>query len=132
MGLRIETFDNRRGGNAFYKAVTHPAAAKGAMALIGRLAAAGPVAVYDPLGFAEGFAEFYDLRRLDLREVYAQDVEVIGRETLGRIAAPVTELPRSEARAVLVAAFDAGRLVEQIRSLLPSGASVATLDEMRL
>src|SRR4051812_3781213 len=112
MQLRIETFDNRRGGNAFYKAVTHPATAAAAAALLERLAGAGPVAIYDPLGFAEGFAEFYDLRRLALAGVYVQDIEAVGRDILGRVAQPVTELPRSGARTVFVAAFDAGRLVD--------------------
>ena len=61
MALTIETFSNVKGGNCFYKAVSHPLAAPGARALIGRLADAGAVAVYDPLGLYSGFAELFDL-----------------------------------------------------------------------
>ncbi len=34
MALRIETFDNTRGGNTLYKALTHPAAAAPAQTLL--------------------------------------------------------------------------------------------------
>ena len=132
MQLRIETFDNRKGGNAFYKAVTHPLAARAAAALMRRLEAAGPVALYDPLGFAEGFAEFYPVAALNLAGVFVQDIEAVGRKLLGHAARPVTELAASGARTVLVAAFDAGKLVDHIRHLLPARAEIATLDEMRL
>ena len=41
MALRIDTFDNVRGGNTLYKALTHPHAAEPARALLARLAARG-------------------------------------------------------------------------------------------
>ena len=47
--LDIETFDNLRGGNVVYKALSHPLAARGLAALA---ANAGPVAVFDPDGIA--------------------------------------------------------------------------------
>jgi hypothetical protein len=132
MQLRIETFDNAKGGNAFYKAVTHPLAARRAKDLLGRLERSGPVAVYDPLGFSEGFAAVWGLERLKLAGSLVQDVDKIGTSLLGQKARPVTELPESGAATVLVAAFDAARLVEHIRHLLPRGAEVVTLDAMRL
>ena len=46
--------------------------------------------------------------------------------------APLTELPDSGARIVLIAAFDAGRIAARIAHLLPPGAEVVTLDEVRL
>ena len=49
MQLRIETFSNNSGGNAFFKAVTHPLAARAMPALLERLGR-GKVAVYDPDG----------------------------------------------------------------------------------
>src|ERR671922_2916257 len=73
--LRIETFSNAKGGNAFYKAVTHPKTAAGARDLLRRLAQGGKVAVYDPLGFAEGFAAVWDLAGLDLARSFVQDVD---------------------------------------------------------
>ena len=46
--LRIETFSNAKGGNAFYKAVTHPKTASAARDLLRRLAQAGKVATAEP------------------------------------------------------------------------------------
>jgi hypothetical protein len=132
MQLRIETFDNAKGGNAFYKAVTHPLAAQLAKNLVERLERSGPLAVYDPLGFAEGFSAVWRLERLKLAGSFVQDVEKIGASVLGQTARPVTELPESGAAIVLVTAFDAARLGEHVRHFLPRGAEVVTLDAMRL
>ena len=57
MGLNIETFSNAKGGNAFFKAIGHPLAARKATGLLNDLKA-GPVAIYDPLGYAAAFAAF--------------------------------------------------------------------------
>ena len=82
MGLTIETFSNVKGGNSFYKAISHPLAAPKAEALIARLAAAGAVAVYDPLGLFSGFAEFHDLSALEVSHAFVQDIAQIGEQTL--------------------------------------------------
>ncbi len=131
MPLKIETFSNKSGGNSFYKAVTHPLAARALPALFAVLGR-GPVAVYDPLGFADGFAEFHDLGGLTLAGCYVQDVTEIGKPVLGRPAQPVTDLKSSGAKVVFVAAFDAGKLIDHIRHLLPEGAEVLSLDAIRL
>jgi hypothetical protein len=132
MALRIETFSNVKGGDAFFKAVGHPLAVKPAAALMARLAAKGAVAVYDPLGLADAFASLHDLSGLALAGVFVQNVDAIGKASLGRPAQPITDLPAAKAKAVLVLAFDAGRFVDHIRHLVPAGAEIATLDEMRL
>jgi len=131
MPLRIETFSNSRGGNAFFKAVTHPLASAAMPALLQRLAH-GPVAVYDPDGCADGLSDLYDFSALDLAGCFVQDVTAIGRPVLGRAASPVTELGESGARIVFVAAFEAARTIDHIRHLLPAGAEVVSLDEIRL
>jgi len=131
MALNIETFSNAKGGNAFFKAIGHPLAARKARALLSELQGV-PLAVYDPLGFAKAFAEIYDLAGLDIQAVYIQDLEEIGSDILGRQAQPVTDLPGSPAAKVLVTAFDAERLVAHIRHLLPEGAEVVSLDALRL
>ncbi|GAB4355463.1 MAG: hypothetical protein Kow00114_05800 [Kiloniellaceae bacterium] len=131
MALNIETFSNAKGGNAFFKAIGHPLAARQAATLLRDLAE-GPVAIYDPLGYARAFAEIYDLSGLDIAAVYVQDLEDIGGEILGRQAQPVTDLPGTKARTVFVTAFDSERLVAHIRHLLPKGAAVASLDALRL
>ena len=59
MPLNISTFSNQSGGNAFYKAVTHPLAAEKARHLVVHLQKAGPVAIYDPGNHLAGFAEFF-------------------------------------------------------------------------
>lgn len=132
MALNIETFSNLTGGNAFYKAVSHPLAAAKARTLVARLEAAGPVAVYDPLGVIEGFTAFHDLSGVDVTQVFVQAVADIGRTKLGRPAQPVTDLAASRAGLVLIAAFDAERRIGHIRHLVPDGAEIVSLDHMRL
>jgi len=132
MALNIETFSNTRGGFPFFKAAGHPQAVPRGRKLLAKLAAAGPVAVYDPLGFAAAFAELYDFGAVDVAHVFVQDVEAIGAPVLGRSAQPVTELADANVAAVLVVAFDADRLAGQIAHLVPKGAEVLSLDAMRV
>ena len=132
MKLHIETFDNKTGGDCFFKAVGHPLAAASMTRLLAMLADAGPVAVYDPIGRARELFEIHPAANLDCAGVFVQDIETIGTEILGHAARPVTELPSAGAKAVLAVAFDAGRLIRQIQHLLPSGTPVVSLDEARL
>ncbi|HWD59576.1 MAG TPA: hypothetical protein VG308_14920 [Stellaceae bacterium] len=132
MALRIDTFDNLRGGNALYKALAHPLAAAPGRALLDRLKRYGKIAVVDPQGAAEGFAELFDLAGLDIAGVYVQDIARIGRETLGCAAEGIPALAQSAARAVLVAAFDADRLIAQIAPSLPANCDLFSLDAMRI
>lgn len=132
MALRIETFDNVRGGNTLYKALTHPHAAAPARALIASLEKRGPVAIVDPHGAASGFTEIFGLGRSAVEAVYVQDIARVGAELLGCRARPVTDLPASKARSVFVAAFDAGRLISHLAPFLPKAAQVFSLDAMRL
>ena len=132
MALTIETFSNVKGGNSFYKAISHPLAAKKAAMLIDRLAAATTIAIYDPYGLYSGFAEFYDLGALTIRYAFVQDIEQIGLSIAGCGAQPVTELRDAKIDALLVAAFDPVRLIDQINHLIPAGVSVVSFDHMRL
>ena len=83
MALRIDTFDNARGGNALYKALAHPLAAAPGRGLIAQLKRYGKVAIVDPQGAAEGFAELFDIGGLDIAGIYVRDVARIGKPTLG-------------------------------------------------
>jgi len=132
MALRIETFSNVKGGDAFFKAIGHPLAVAPARAMIERLAKIGPVAVYDPLGLADAFAALHDVSSLAVAGTFVQNVDAIGQAALGRTTQPITDLPAAKAKAVLVLAFDAGRFVDHIKHLVPAGAEVVTLDAMRL
>jgi hypothetical protein len=132
MALRIETFDNLRGGNTLYKALTHPHAARPARALVAALAASGPTAIVDPDGAAEGFAEIFGLEGVEIAGVFVQDIARIGQLVLGHCARPLTELLGSLARSVLVAGFDAERLIGHLRPFVPAAAEVFSLDAIRI
>ncbi len=132
MALQIETFSNRIGGFSTFKALGHPLAVEPAKALLKRLREAGPVALYDPLGMAGAMAEIYDLSELEIAGIFVQDVEAVGTELLGQTCQPVTDLVSSGAKAVFIAAFEANRLSDNIAHLVPEGASVTTLDEIRI
>jgi hypothetical protein len=132
MALKIETFDNASGGNTLYKALTHPSAAGPAWALIETLGRGPPVAIYDPHGAAAPFNEIFPLGALDIDGVYVQEAARIGRSILGHAARPATELARSRAGSVLVAAFDAERAGAQVEPYLAAGARVFSLDAMRI
>ena len=129
--LQIHTFDQRAGGNVLYKALAHPLAAEGIARLYAKLAAAGTVALYDPDGIAEPLLALYpDLP--GLTGLYVHDVQQVGRVRVGLAARRLVDLPDSGAGAVLVAAFDAGKVIDRIRPLLSHGATVLSLDEARL
>jgi hypothetical protein len=132
MALRIDTFDNVRGGNTLYKALAHPLAAAPGRRLVERLKRYGKVAIADPRGAAAGFAELFDLAGVDIAGIYVQDVARIGREAMGCACRGVPALAASDARAVLVAAFDADRLIGHIAPFLPAHCDVFALDELRI
>jgi hypothetical protein len=132
MALRIETFDNVRGGNTLYKALTHPAAAQQGRRLVATLTESGPVAIVDPHGAAAGFAEIFGLGRVELAGVFVQDIARVGAEVLGCRAVPLTALPDCAARTVFVAGFDADRLIGHVQPYVPAGARALSLDAMRL
>src|SRR6185437_6398349 len=132
MQLNIETFSNVRGGNAFFKAVTHPLAAEKGRAFVTRLARFGRIAIYDPENCADALAQIYDLSGLAIAGLYAQDVAAIGRTALGHRGQPVTALKDCRPDAVLVASVDAERVIAHIRHLLRAGAAVTSLAELRL
>lgn len=132
MPLNIETFSNAHGGNAFFKAISHPLAAPKVEALRKELAAKGSIAIYDPLGQAEAFAQFYDMKSLPISGYYVQDVEKMDQSFAGHKAKLITELPATPHGALWLTAFDAGKMIEHIRHLLPSSIMVTSFDALRL
>jgi hypothetical protein len=128
--LDIETFDNLRGGNVAYKALAHPLAADGLARLASSLGQSGPVAIYDPDGMAGALIAMSP--RFGVEGVYVHDSRVAGCVRGNHRARPITELPRARTDIVLIAAFDADRLIARIKPLVPSGASVLTLDQIKL
>src|SRR5438132_8248798 len=132
MPLRIDTFDNVRGGNVLYKALTHPGATRLGHALVATLKQNAPVAVYDPDGAADAFNEIFSLAEVEIAGAYVQQSAHVGGAILGHKAAPATELAASPARAVFVVAFDAERAIAQLQPHFPEGALTFSLDTMRI
>ena len=131
MPLAIETFSNVAGGNAFYKAVTHPLALEGARNLLARLRSAESVALYDPQQLLAGFDAFFPLERINIAGLFVQDAQQIGRAFRGVFAWPVTELSKCDARIVLVAAFDSNVVESQLRQFAGK-ADAVSFDMLRL
>jgi len=125
--LQIQTFDAKAGGNVLYKALTHPLTAEAISTLYESLAA--PVAVYDPDGFAEALLALYPC---EVADIYVHDVSLVGRPRAGKLACALTDLLTSDAKTVLIAAFDAEKIAARITPLLPAGARIVTLDAVRL
>src|SRR5258707_255255 len=94
MALRIDTFDNLRGGNTLYKALTHPHAARPARALVAALARAGPTAVVAPQGAAERFAEIYALDGIEIPGGLVHDLARVGAAVRCPAAPPGSALVR--------------------------------------
>ncbi len=132
MPLNIETFSNAVGGNAFYKAVTHPLAAEPARELVASLRANGPVAVYDPHNFLAAFDAVYPLEQIEFAGLYVQDLAHVGRVFRNHAARPITELPQSRATSVLIAAFDTVAASAHIKPLTREGATLVSFDRLRL
>ena len=129
--LEIETFDQRRGGNVVYKALAHPLAAEAVARLYARLAASAPVALFDPDGIAPALLALYP-EAPELAGIFVQDVREIGATRAGLRCRPLSELGGSGARAVLIAAFDAARIEARLAAVAPPGATIASLDAVRL
>lgn len=128
MALKIETYSNAKGGDTFFKALGHPLAVSKVAALYAQLAQAKKLAIYDPLGMAAGLNELYPLPKATA--VYVQRVEDVGQTLLGHTTQAVTTVANADM--LLVTAFDAKRLIDHIRHLVPSGCQILSLDEIRL
>lgn len=129
--LEIETFDQHRGGNVIYKALAHPLAAEAIARLYARLAAHAPVALFDPNGIAPALLALHPAMP-PRAGIYVQDVRDIGQVRAGDSCRPLSELPASGARSVLIAAFDTQRIEPRVAACAPSGAEIVSLDAVRL
>jgi hypothetical protein len=132
MPLQIETFRNGVGGSSLYKALTHPLTAEPAQALLDRLAASGPVAIYDPDNIIAAFDAFHPLKDLDVAGLYVQNVAHLVAGLGNHAAQPVTELPKSRCRTVFLASFEAARVRRQIGHLIPEGAVCESFESLKL
>lgn len=125
--LDIQTFDNQRGGNVIYKALAHPLAARALTMLASK---AGTVAVFDPNGLVEPLLALCP--QLQVEGLYVQDIEAVGQVRAGHVARAISELPQAKVDTVLLVAFESHRQAERLHALLPPGAKLLTLDEIKL
>ncbi len=132
MGHTIETFNNVKGGNSFYKAISHPAVADKAKSLVGKLEKSGPIALYDPLGFFSGFDEFHDTSSINFKDAFVQNIEQVGDTVAGLTTKPIDCFNYRSFGALFIVAFDSERLKKQIRHLVAGNYPIHSLDEMRL
>jgi hypothetical protein len=132
MALNIETFSNAAGGNALYKALTHPRAAKPARELVDKLAANGAVAIYDPFNHLAAFDAVFPLQGIEIAGIFVQDFGDIGRTFRNHAARPVTDLPQCRTETVLIAAFDAAASTAQLRPFLKNEVAFHSFDALRL
>ena len=132
MPLPIETFRNDSGGSSVYKALSHPLAIEPARALIGKIAANGPVSIYDPDGIIDAFDIFHPLDGVELRGYFVQNIEHLNRRFRNIAAKPVTGLAHSDCKSVLVASFEEQRVLNHVRHLLPAGAELFSFTALRL
>src|SRR3974390_917957 len=132
MPLRIETFRNDIGGSSVYKATSHPWVAEPAKTLVAKLAASGPVSLYDPDGILEAFDLFYPLDGAAIAGFFVQNVGHLARTFCGHRAQPVTALADTSCNALLIASFDQMRALRQIGHLLPARAETFSFETLRL
>ena len=122
--LNIATFDNKLGGNAFFKAIGHPLAQPKIKELLEKLEGK-KVAVYDPHGFFLSFCEIHQIS-FAVSEYYVQDYQNFGKTVLnGLQAKPITEATAAEI--LLVATFDS---VHQVRHLF--SGPIISFDEIKI
>lgn len=123
---------NNAGGSTLFKALGHPCAADKARKLVNALGGNEPVAIYDPFGEFTDFTAFYDTDAWTIAGVFVQKIEMVGTEIAGQRALPVTALNTADFRTLFVAAFDADRLVDQIRHLIDDKVNIVGFDHIRL
>lgn len=132
MPLNIETFRNDIGGSAVYKALSHPLAAGPGRALVAKLAAAGPVAIYDPDGIIATFDTFHGLGGVEIAGYFVQNLEHLGRNFRGHAARPVTELRSVRSRTLFVTSFDDKKPLGHIRHMVAADAETVSLAALKL
>ena len=133
MGLWLETFNNQTDqGNALFKALGHPIAAKRAPGLLRRLRRGGPVAVFDPQRQLDSFAAYYDLAGIDIRARYVQRVEDLANQRGAWPVLPVGALAQAGCKTLLVAGFDHERALQACRPFLADDVAIESFDALRL
>jgi hypothetical protein len=136
VALKIETFNNHTGGNALYKALSHPKTFQKMEKLLKEIGQQ-TVALYDPLGLLDAILQFYatSFQPLKISNIYAQDFKDIGKtyaSLKGLTSQPLTEMTATTAETLFILAFGKDVLLPAITPYLPKGIKIYSLDDVRL
>jgi hypothetical protein len=137
--LTITTYDNSNqwrignnfGGNAFFKALVHPLAARKIDTLRAQLQGK-KVAVYDPQNQLESFLSLYPLPFVSITDVYVQDVTKLGETRMGKPTQSIADCAATKADTLFVASFDADKYVTQISALLPRDLEIVSFNTIKI
>jgi len=137
--LNITTYDNSNqwrignnfGGNAFFKALVHPLAARQIDTLRAQLTGK-KVAVYDPQNQLESFLSLYPLPFFSVTDVYVQDVTKLGETHMGKPTQSIADCKNTTADVLFVASFDADKYVAQISALLPANLEIVSFNTLKI
>lgn len=136
MALKIETFSNHTGGNALYKALSHPKTFRKIQNLLKEIGQE-EVAFYDPLGILDATLEFYgtSFKALNIKNIFVQDFDDIGKtypSLNGLLAEPLTELDHSSAKVLFILAFGKDLLLRALAPHLPKTIKIYSFDDVRI
>ena len=132
MSIEIETFSNFKGGNSFYKAISHPLAASKIQKLIENVSSNRKIALYDPLGFFSEFSKLYDTSSFKITSAFVSDIERVGSSIAGCLARPISEIIGIEEDFLFVATYDLAEQIGAFRHLIPHKIKILSFDEIRL
>lgn len=130
--LKIETFDNTHGGNAFFKAIGHPYVQTKVQDFITSISDQSGVALYDPYGMFNAFAEIHDVSSVRFHKTFVQRFEDLGATIHGASPQLIQDIDASKTRKLVIAAFDSDFLVRQMAHMIPQGVEVVSFDAFRL
>jgi hypothetical protein len=133
MSLKIETYSNVTGSNAFFKALSHPDAQAKIKHLVNTLKNSKKVALYDPLGLYDPANTYFNFKDLSIQTIYCQDTNQIGKTVGNHTYEPITALNASQCDTLLILTFDADVFKTSLDMLLKTQSiTVHTLDEVRV
>ncbi len=133
--LKITTFLNNLplySQNAFFKACTHPLVVSPVKAFIKQLEEFELVAFYDPFNNLPAFASLHNLDKVNISNIYVQQVADIGKDILGQATLPIDEIINHKPQALVVFAFDAQIQISNIKHLISESCVILTLDNIKI
>ena len=132
MSIEIETFSNFKGGNSFYKAISHPLAAVKIKKLIHKVSKISKIALYDPFGFFSEFSKLYNTSSFKITSAFVSEIERVGSSIAECSAQPISEINEAEEDILFVAAFNLAKQIGTFKHLIPQKIKILSFDAIRL